>query len=153
EVMSRIAPRLSHHYGEMFHRAILNLIKRGIVPPPFRLGEVGVWWHKGVEIDIVGRGESGELLFCECKWEEGVDPERLSAWLREKAEAFLGARGGRDRRTLGRPEPRLHFYLFAKSFRGYAGGGSLEGLEGVRLFDLGDLGRLGLSSLGPGSAS
>lgn len=94
EVMARIAPRLSHHYGEMFHRAVLHLIRKGAVPLPFRLDEVGVWWHKGVEIDVVGRGEFGQLLFCECKWEDGVDPWRLARALQEKADYFLGLRRG-----------------------------------------------------------
>ncbi|MCQ5376415.1 MAG: ATP-binding protein, partial [Candidatus Methanomethylicia archaeon] len=86
EVMERIEQRLSHHYGEMFHRVILHLIRKGTVPLPFRLSDVGVWWHKGVEIDVVGKGESGQLLFCECKWEDRVDPWGLVGTLREKAD-------------------------------------------------------------------
>jgi len=168
EVIGKIGPRLSHHYGEMFHRVILHLIRKGAVPLPFRLTDVGVWWHKGVEIDVVGKGESGQLLFCECKWEDGVDPWRLARALRDKADCFLGARratgsGSYDGAVEGKPEaragtggatgkkagsPERVYCLFAKSFRDRPApaDGTPEGLGDVRLFDMADLGRLGLAA-------
>lgn len=167
EVMSRIGKRLSHHYGEMFHRAVLHLIRKGVVPLPFRLSEVGVWWHKGVEIDAVGKGESGELLFCECKWEDGVDPWRLAGSLREKADYFLGVHraAGQDSHSEAGAKDKLEtktgdgsgsgakpaspervYCLFAKSFRERPANGAHEAPHDVRLFDLVDLGKLGLAA-------
>ncbi len=168
EVMWRIRSRLSHHYGEMFHRVVIHLIRKGAVPLPFRLSDVGVWWHKGVEIDVVGKGESGQLLFCECKWEDGVDPWRLAGSLREKAGYFLGARrvavsasnagaGEKDKPgaragagagsgTTKADSPEVVYCLFAKSFRDRPANVSTEGLGDVLLFDLVDLGRLGLAA-------
>lgn len=140
EVMGRVKAGLGQHYGEMFHRMVMGMLKTGAVPPPFPIGEVGQWWHKGTEIDIVatGRGTGAaaggsagaQLLFCECKWEDGVDPERLAGALRDKAAAFIGkgqSRGG----------TAVRFYLFARSFR------SKPELPGTTLFDMADIGRIG----------
>ncbi|MEN3060091.1 MAG: DUF234 domain-containing protein, partial [Candidatus Methanosuratincola petrocarbonis] len=141
--------------------------RKGVVPLPFRLSEVGVWWHKGVEIDAVGKGESGELLFCECKWEDGVDPWRLAGSLREKADYFLGVHraAGQDSHSEAGAKDKLEtktgdgsgsgakpaspervYCLFAKSFRERPANGAYEALHDVRLFDLVDLGKLGLAA-------
>jgi len=137
-VMDRIMPMLGQHYGEMFHRMVMGMLKTGSVPAPFPIAEAGQWWHKGTEIDIVatgtragdGRAAGSQMLFCECKWQEGVDPERLAGALRAKADEFVG-------RGQSRAGSTSRFYLFARSFS------SRPELPDTTLFDMDDLGRIG----------
>ena len=36
---------------------------------PFTFSKIGKWWRRGKEIDIVALNEdTGDILFCECKW-------------------------------------------------------------------------------------
>ena len=68
---------------------------------------VGRWWQKGEEIDVVALNDkTGEILFCECKWQNNVDGSRLLRNLKEKAEHVSW-------RERGRVE---HYCIFAKSF-------------------------------------
>lgn len=137
EVMERSRPALAQHYGETFHRMVMELLKTGALPAPFPLAEVGQWWHKGTEIDIVATGrpsggadrEGSRLLFCECKWQEGVDPERLAGELRKKAEAFIGRGGSRGGEA-------VRYCLFARSFC------TKPEIPGTALFDMADIGRI-----------
>jgi len=143
EVMERSKPALAQHYGEMFHRMAMELLKTGAVPAPFPLAEVGQWWHKGTEIDIVATGrpsgaadrEGSRLLFCECKWQDGVDPERLAERLRKKADAFIG-KGG----SVG--SAAIRYCLFARSF------GSRPEIPGTTLYDMADIGRMAFGRRG-----
>jgi hypothetical protein len=49
---------------------------------------IGNWWDKGEEIDLVAlQKESSSILFCECKWQDRVNAEKLLAQLKEKAAA------------------------------------------------------------------
>jgi len=70
--------------------------------------KVGKWWHKENEIDIVAlSGESKEILFCECKWQEKVDARKILEELKQKSKLV-------DWNISGRKEK---FALFAKSFK------------------------------------
>ncbi len=143
KVMDRVKPGLGQHYGEMFHRMVMGMLKTGAISAPFPIAEVGQWWHKGTEIDIVatggpsgagdGDGAQTQTLFCECKWQDNVNPERLAGELRAKAGAFIG---------MGRPRGNaaLRYYLFARSFS------SRPDIPDTTLFDMGDLSRLGLDT-------
>jgi len=60
------------YVGVAFERIVTELIPQRY--PEFK--ECGGWWSKGEEIDVVGIDrKGGEILFCECKWQN-----RKVAW-------------------------------------------------------------------------
>ncbi len=69
--------------------------------------EIGKWWHKDKEIDIVALNKkTKEILFGECKWQRGVNAQTILNGLKEKA-------GYVDWHLNGRKE---YYCIFAKSF-------------------------------------
>ena len=65
-----IAPSLNKYVSYSFEELCLqyiNLLKYKD-ELPFRLKNVGRWWDKNTEIDIVGFSKDNEYLFGECKW-------------------------------------------------------------------------------------
>lgn len=98
---------------------------------PFLFNKIGSWWgaykdesgeRKTAEIDIVGLNEqSREILFCECKWAEDVDAEKVLAELKRKAGLVEWNKGKR----------KEYYAIFAKSFR--------KRIGEVLLFDLKDM--------------
>ncbi|MEM2122402.1 MAG: ATP-binding protein [Candidatus Bathyarchaeia archaeon] len=108
EVFSRIAPQLNSYYGMMFERLVMELIKSKIVTIPFSFDWVGKWWHRDKEIDMVALNrETKDILFSECKWEEGVDARKIVKELKDKSESV---RWYNDER-------KEYYTIFAKSFR------------------------------------
>lgn len=90
------------YFGHRFERLVLELLERKTFPELAMYGEFSRWWHKGEEIDIVGRrGDS--LLLCECKWGQRVDGKELLNRLREKASSLHW-------------DEELEYALFARSF-------------------------------------
>ena len=74
---------------------------------PFVFTRIGSWWHKGEEIDIVAlREDEQKILFCECKWQDDVNGERVFAELTSKA---AGVSWHNDRRE-------EFFCIVARSF-------------------------------------
>lgn len=76
--------------------------------PPVRFEEIGTFWKKDVEIDIVAINEhSGDICFGECKWADNVDAAALLNELKAKAEVVPWKIGAR----------KEHYILFARSFK------------------------------------
>ena len=68
---------------------------------------IGRWWHKDREIDVVALDERNkEVLFCECKWEENVDAEKILEHLRTTAAHV----------DWHRKKRKEHYAIFARSF-------------------------------------
>jgi len=102
---------------------------------PIKFETIGPYWGKlrrggqrvEFEIDAVAlNGRTGEILFAECKWQEGVDAAKVLRELREKA-GFVEWRRGRRKE---------YYAVFAKSFR------RRVREPGVLLFDLEELRRI-----------
>jgi len=126
EVFAKIAPQLNQHYGRMFERLVMHIMNAREIELPFQFTETGSWWHKDKEIDIIARnGETKQILFAECKWQDGVDAASVVDLLREKASYFSWRDG----------ERREYYAVFAKSFKE----GAKERAKGALLFDLRDL--------------
>jgi len=90
----------------------------------FTFTKIGKWWYKDREIDIVALNEqSKEILFCECKWKEEVDSEKILQQLKEKAQYVKWNTNKR----------KEYYAIFAKSFK--------KRIEekNVLLFDLNDI--------------
>jgi len=95
-----------------------------------KLSKIGKWWHKDKEIDIVALNEdSKEILFCECKWKDNVNVEKIIKELIEKSK-FV---------PWNNEERKEYFAVFAKSFKKKIS--SFEGKK-VYCFDLKDIGKL-----------
>jgi hypothetical protein len=96
---------------------------------PFRFQEIGNWWHKDKEIDIIALNrKQGQVLFGEVKWKDGVDSVEILNKLHEKKEFFQWQKGKR----------KEHFAIFAKSFK--------KKTDEAMLFDLKDMARWETSS-------
>ncbi len=82
------------YMGRAFEDFCISLLRKGYLFKAFPLLEVGGEWgsfkgEKGknsFEIDIVGlNGLEKKILFCECKWSEGVDADAVIKELKEKS--------------------------------------------------------------------
>ncbi|HII98433.1 MAG TPA: ATP-binding protein [Methanoregula sp.] len=85
-----IHPQFAAYTGKHFEAMVEDLFHEfnqgGILP--FRFDTLGNWWDKGDEIDLVAlNGEEHAILFCECKWQEGVNADAELSRLREKSLA------------------------------------------------------------------
>ena len=75
---------------------------------PFIFNRIGKWWDKKREIDIVAINEQKkEIMFCECKWQENINPLEIFEGLKEKAR-FI------DWNNQRRKE---YYIIIAKSFK------------------------------------
>ena len=83
-----VRPQFARYVGKHFEAMVMDLFDHingdGILP--FVFTRIGSWWHRGEEIDIVCLAENPyRILFCECKWQDGVDAAEVYAGLRRKA--------------------------------------------------------------------
>lgn len=90
---ARIRPQLDAYFGHCFERlcreALPRLYRREGVTADF---EVGEYWSKTVQIDVVGLREDGWTDLGECKWGGVPSPRRLEKELAEKSAAFPNRR-------------------------------------------------------------
>lgn len=89
-LQTHIQPQIAQYIGKSFESMAEDLFlefnREGLLP--FCFDTIGSWWDKGEEIDIVAyQKESSSILFCECKWQEKVNAEKLLVKLKEKAAA------------------------------------------------------------------
>ena len=68
----------NRYLGKIFEDVCKNIIKDNFV-------EIGSWWHKDKEIDIIAYDDS-KLVFGECKWKDNVNPEKICKELIEKIQ-------------------------------------------------------------------
>ncbi|MBI4174247.1 MAG: ATP-binding protein, partial [Candidatus Aenigmarchaeota archaeon] len=88
---------------------------------PFSATNIGRWWSKQSEIDMAAfNKKTKEMLFCECKWKDDVDPGGIVNSLKEKSEQVELFKKGR----------KAYYAVFAKSFS------KKTKEDGVMLFDL-----------------
>jgi len=99
----------NQYLGTVFEKvaaeALTELIKQKKAP---ELTKIGRWWHKDKEIDIVALNDNTkEILFCECKWKNKVNAEKVLAELKEKAQHV----------QWNNQKRKEHYAIFAKSFK------------------------------------
>ncbi len=70
-----------------------------------KFAQVGRWWYKDNEIDIIAL-DSSRALFCECKFKENINPKRILKILSNK-ENMVRLPGTR----------KISYIIFAKSFK------------------------------------
>lgn len=96
-----IAPELSQYLGFRFEEIVLDIFheanRNGVFPVRFR--EMGRWWHKEEEIDIVAVDSGSDtILFCECKWQDEVSISHVITGLKKKSSQVRW--GSPDRREI-----------------------------------------------------
>lgn len=90
-------------FEDVCREFVADLVKEGRLD----FTKIGRWWHKDREIDILALNERGrEILFGECKWQEGVDAERVCREIARKSEYVEWFNG----------ERKESFAVFARSF-------------------------------------
>ncbi len=78
----------NNYLGEVFEDLCRKYFIKKLVKHPLK--EIGKWWHKGEEIDIVGVGVSENLILIETKWSDISYREAIKILknLEEKAKIF-----------------------------------------------------------------
>jgi hypothetical protein len=113
QVKATIVAQLPSFVGRAFEDLCADFINRRF---PGKWSKIGHWWgayreageRKNVEIDIVALNDkTREILFGECKWQEGVSAKKVLSGLKEKAK-FVDWGGG---------ERKEYYAVFAKSFK------------------------------------
>jgi AAA+ ATPase superfamily predicted ATPase len=125
-----IQPQFTQYIGNTFESMVEDLFyefnREGLLP--FRFDTIGNWWDKGEEIDLVALHKEGpSILFCECKWQDQVDAEKLLVQLKKKAEAVPWMNKSR----------KDYYCIVARSFSLQSG--KPENDENTLYLDAGDL--------------
>lgn len=100
---------IKEEYASYLGRIFEDVAQQYLVQsPPFLMTKIGRWWWKDQEIDLIAFNEhTQEILFCECKWQEDVDAQKLANQLQEKERHVQWNASTRKTR----------YAFFAKSFK------------------------------------
>lgn len=103
-----IAPQLDAYLGGCFERlcrdALPAIYEREGVHGPY---EIGQYWDKQTQIDVVGLRTDGVTDLGECKWSPGTSAPALARELAQKVERYPNRRGATlVRRAFVRAVPR-----------------------------------------------
>jgi AAA+ ATPase superfamily predicted ATPase len=104
-----VAPEIESYFGSCYEalcrEALPNLYRLERMSARF---EVGQYWAKSAQIDVVGLREDGVTDLGECKWGAYGGAASLAAELEAKVSAFPNPRGATIvRRAFVRKKPRL----------------------------------------------
>lgn len=125
ELYNKIINDINANVGFIFEDICKQFLKNDYLDYKF-----GTWWgsyrereiRKTAEIDIVGINDK-EIMFCECKWQENVDAEKIYNELKEKSKLV---NWNNEKKT-------EHYIIFAKSFK------NKIKKENLKLYDLKDI--------------
>jgi AAA+ ATPase superfamily predicted ATPase len=96
--------RIETYLGKRFE----HLVVEQVAPLISKYPQIGRWWYKDKEIDIVGLDpKKNRILFGECKWKDKVDAKRVYQGLKKKKEQV---EWNQDTR-------KEEYILFARSFK------------------------------------
>ena len=93
-----IAPRLEQYFGECFETLCQEWLRRRYAKEFIAGFEVGEYWDKKVQIDVVGLRQDNRTDIGECKWGKIESAPKLAAELKRKCELYPNDRAA----TLGR---------------------------------------------------
>ncbi len=123
EVFSKISKDMNSYFGSSFESLIFEKIRLKEIQG-ISYNEVRKWWYKDNEIDVVALNEDRkEILFCECKWKENVDADKVLRELKEKAKLV----------QWHNDERKESYAIFARSFK------EKFKVPDVMMFDLRDI--------------
>ena len=117
----------SAYLGKVFEQVVKNFI---IKTKLFEFDQLGRWWWRDKEIDLVGLDEKDKkVLFVECKWQDQVNALRVMKNLKGKSSSVRW-----------HVDDRIESYLiFARSF--YKKVSQFENVP-VECYDLADMAKL-----------
>jgi len=105
KVLGLIKEEFNEYVGFVFEDICKELL---LDLKPIDFTRVGKWWHKDKEIDIIAlNDQTKEILFCECKWKDKVNAEKISKELLKKANYV----------NWYPSERKEYLAIFAKSFK------------------------------------
>lgn len=117
EVVSFFRNNFPCYVGRKFERFVTYLIKKKILFSDYEFTKIGRQWGRihdaeegknQYEIDIAALNEqTNDILFCECKWQDNINAEKILAELKEKAKYVEWNNDNR----------KEHYAIFAKSFK------------------------------------
>lgn len=95
--LSNLEAILKNNFNSYAGKKFENLVRKEAIRniSPFPISKVGRWWgfyrekeqRRELEIDIVALNEeTNKILFCECKWLEKANAQKLLNELKEKAK-------------------------------------------------------------------
>jgi len=120
-LLNVIQDKMKKHESFVFEEVCAEFLWKAY---PVQFTNLGGWWEKDKEIDLVGINEkTKDILFVECKWSENVDADKILIGLKEKA-------GSVDWNKSARKE---YFCVIAKSFI------KKPKTDNCFFFDLGDM--------------
>ena len=130
---STVRPQFSQYVGKHFESIVEDLFyefnRAGLLP--FRFETIGSWWDKGQEIDLVAlRQPDPAILFCECKWQDAVNADKVLSQLKDKA---AGVPWNKENRL-------EYFCIVARSFSVRCDGADHD--DSILCLDVDDLARL-----------
>lgn len=130
---NRLSANIKRDFSEYVGRIFEEIGNEAVKIMYPNLTQVGRWWghyrneegnRSEIEIDICGiNNQAKEILFGECKWQDGVNARKILGQLKEKAKYVAWNNANR----------KEYYVIFARSFK--------EDIieEGVTLVDLGKL--------------
>lgn len=75
EALESIKKGFNSYLGFVFEDVCRQFLEEA---KPASFSRIGIWWHKNVEIDLIGLNDrTKEILFCECKWQDRVNPDKI----------------------------------------------------------------------------
>lgn len=104
----KVRPELSAYFGGCFERlcreALPHVYRREHLNATFEIGE---YWDKSTQIDVVGMRDDGRTDLGECKWGHPASAARLAAELESKIARYPNSRGATiARRVFVRTRPK-----------------------------------------------
>lgn len=128
-VIEKVKKELNSFIGNRFEKICKNLLSK---LSNINFKKIGRWWgayrengeRRTAEIDVVALNDDNrEILFCECKWRDNVNAEKVLEELKQKSTYVNWNNEKRNE----------YFAIFAKTFRGRIKE------ENLFLFDLEDI--------------
>lgn len=130
----KLIKNIDLEFNTFFGKRFEEICKKFIVNMklPFKIDYLNGWWgsarienvRREIEIDIITLNQkSNQIMFCECKWKNNVNAEKVFNNLKEKSEFVNWKRGKR----------KEYFCIIAKSFK------KRIKEKNVLLFDLKDI--------------
>ena len=106
-----IQPTFAAYVGRKFEDCIQDLIwefnSRELLPFVFQ--DCRRWWYKEVEIDLIATGNF-DTMFCEVKWQDGVNAMSVYSHLIEKKETYFTSHKRK------KEDMTLYYLIIGKSF-------------------------------------
>jgi len=117
----------SNYMGSVFEKFCRNFLRETNI---FEFSNVGRWWFKDKEIDLVAINEkNNKILIGECKWKSNINPEVLVKEIENKSNDIIWKNKKREEEYL----------IFAKSFSKKI---SSYNNKKVHCFDLNDISKI-----------